>query len=110
MFGIMAIIGWTTKKDLTSWGSLLFMALIGILIVMCINFLLHSHMLDYIISIIGVVVFTLLTAYDVQKLKNMSYGSDKKASVMGALALYLDFLNLFLFLLRLFGVSSSSKD
>jgi len=109
MFGIMAILGWTTKKDLTSWGSLLLQALIGIIVVMLINMFLQSHMLDYIISIVGVVVFTALTAYDVQKLKNMAYGNDKKASVMGALALYLDFINLFLFILRLFGVSSS-KD
>jgi hypothetical protein len=109
MFGVMAVVGWTTKKDLTSWGNLLFMALIGIIVVLLINMFLQSAMLDYIISIIGVVVFTALTAYDVQKLKNMSYGNDKKASVMGALSLYLDFINLFLFVLRLFGVSSS-KD
>ena len=105
MFGVMGAWGYITKKDLSSWGSILFTALIGIIISLFINMWLHSHMLDYIISIIGVVVFCALTAYDVQKLKSMAY--DDKAAIMGALELYLDFLNLFLFLLRLFG---SSKD
>jgi FtsH-binding integral membrane protein len=105
MFGVMGAWGYITKKDLSSWGSILFTALIGIIISLFINMWLHSHMLDYIISIIGVVVFCALTAYDVQKLKSMAYND--KAAIMGALELYLDFLNLFLFLLRLFG---SSKD
>ena len=105
----MALLGYTTKTDLTKFGSLLFMALIGIIIAMVINWFLQSGMLDYIISIIGVLVFTGLTAYDVQKIKNMSAqvvdGAEetKKMVVMGALNLYLDFVNLFLFLLRIFG-------
>ena len=104
MFGLMGIYGYKTKKDLTSMGSILFMCLIGLIVAMLINMLLHSGMMDYIISIVGVIVFCGLTAYDVQKLKEME--GDDKDSIMGALALYLDFLNLFLFLLRLFGVSS----
>ncbi len=105
----MALLGYTTKTDLTKFGSLMFMALIGILIAMVVNFFLQSSMLDYIISIIGVLVFTGLTAYDVQKIKNLSTqvvdGAEetKKMVVMGALNLYLDFVNLFLFLLRIFG-------
>lgn len=105
----MAFLGYTTKSDLTNFGSLLYMALIGIVIAMVVNWFLHSGMLDYIISIIGVLVFTGLTAYDVQKIKKISYqvqdGAEdtKKMVVMGALNLYLDFVNLFLFLLRIFG-------
>lgn len=105
----MALLGYTTKTDLTKFGSLLFMALIGIIIAMFINWFMQSAMLDYIISIIGVLVFTGLTAYDVQKIKNMSTqvidGAEetKKMVVMGALNLYLDFVNLFLFMLRIFG-------
>lgn len=105
----MALIGYTTKTDLTKFGSLLFMALIGIIIAMVINWFLQSDMLDYIISVIGVLVFTGLTAYDVQKIKNMSAevidGAEetKKLVIMGALNLYLDFVNLFLFMLRIFG-------
>jgi len=112
MFGIMAVMGYTTKKDLTSFGRILTMALIGILVAMLINFFLKSSVMDYVISIIGVMVFTGLTAYDVQKLKRIGAGLEygevpatetKKLAVMGALNLYLDFINIFLFLLRLFG-------
>lgn len=112
MFGIMAVMGYTTKKDLTSFGRILTMALIGILVAMLINFFLKSSTMDYVISIIGVMVFTGLTAYDVQKLKRIGAGLEygevpatetKKLAVMGALNLYLDFINIFLFLLRLFG-------
>lgn len=112
MFGIMAVMGYTTKKDLTSFGRILTMALIGILVAMLINFFLKSSTMDYVISIIGVMVFTGLTAYDVQKLKRIGAGLEygevpatetKKLAVMGALSLYLDFINIFLFLLRLFG-------
>ena len=112
MFGIMAFMGYTTKQDLTKFGRILFMGLIGIIVAMLINFFMHSSSLDYLISFIGVAIFTGLTAYDVQKLKNIGAGiqyadvpaSDvKKVSIMGALNLYLDFINLFLFLLRLFG-------
>lgn len=107
MFGVMAGYGWITKKDLTSWGSILLMALIGIIVVMIVNMFLQSQLMEYIISIIGIIVFCALTAYDVQKLKGLSHGND---AIMGALSLYLDFLNMFLFLLRLFGNSSSSDD
>lgn len=109
MFGTMAIVGYTTKTDLTKFGSLLTMALIGMIIAMVINFFTKSPMMDYIISFVGVIVFTGLTAYDTQKLKNIGgnievgSGMAKKAAILGALTLYLDFVNLFLFLLRLFG-------
>lgn len=112
MFGIMAIMGYTTDKDLTGFGRIMIMGLIGIVIAMIINFFLHSERMDYIISIIGVMVFTGLTAYDVQKLKRVGEGIEyegidtanmRKVSVLGALTLYLDFINLFLMLLRLFG-------
>ena len=109
MFGSMAFMGYTTKTDLTKLGSLLFMALIGLIIAMVVNFFLNSSMFDYIISILGVLIFTGLTAYDVQKLKRIGAKlqaegeSSQKMVIMGALTLYLDFINLFLFLLRLFG-------
>ena len=106
MFGLMAVAGYTTKSDLTKLGSILFMALIGIIIASVVNIFLRSSGFDYIISFIGVVVFTGLTAYDVQKLKRIGagveYGTEAtaKLSIMGALNLYLDFINLFLMLLR----------
>jgi FtsH-binding integral membrane protein len=109
MFGIMAVVGYTTKTDLTKFGSLMFMGLIGIIIASVVNMFLQSGTFDYIISFIGVLVFTGLTAYDVQKLKRIGagiqYGSEpaKKLVIMGALSLYLDFINLFLFLLRFLG-------
>jgi len=114
MFGIMAVMGYTTNQDLTKFGRILMMGVIGVLVAMVINYFLHSSQLDYIISIIGVMVFTALTAYDVQKLKRigegLEYNSDtvsvdnvKKMSILGALTLYLDFINIFLFLLRMFG-------
>lgn len=108
LFGIMAVAGYTTKADLTKLGSILFIGLIGIVIASLINFFMHSERMQYIISIFGVIIFTGLTAYDVQKIKEMAHendGSDsfKKMAVMGALNLYLDFINLFLYLLRLFG-------
>ena len=108
-FGIMALAGYTTKTDLTKLGSLLFMGLIGIIIASFINFFIGSSLMDYIISIIGVLVFTGLTAYDVQKLKNIGNQIDEgsetaqKLMIVGALTLYLDFINLFLMLLRLLG-------
>lgn len=110
MFGVMALLGYTTKQDLTSFGRILTMGLIGILIAMLVNMFLHSSFMDYIISFIGVAVFTGLTAYDVQKLKQIGAGAygvseqdTKKLAIFGALSLYLDFINLFLMLLRLFG-------
>jgi FtsH-binding integral membrane protein len=109
MFGLMAVVGYTTKTDLTKFGSIMMMALFGIVIASIINWFIGSSGLDYIISFIGVLVFTGLTAYDVQKLKNIGAGvefgtaSTSKLVIMGALNLYMDFINLFMFLLRLFG-------
>ena len=109
MFGVMAVLGYTTNTDLTKMGSLLIMALIGIVIASVVNMFLGSNQLSYIISFIAVIVFTGLTAYDVQKIKNigataeMGTESTGKMAILGALTLYLDFINLFLALLRLFG-------
>lgn len=107
LFGFMAIVGATTKTDLTKMGSFLMMGLFGIIIASLINYFTKSATMDYIISFVGVVVFTGLTAYDVQKIKNMeteNAGEGRlKLGLMGALSLYLDFINLFLMLLRLFG-------
>ncbi|PKP34996.1 MAG: BAX inhibitor (BI)-1/YccA family protein [Bacteroidetes bacterium HGW-Bacteroidetes-17] len=108
-FGVMAFLGYTTKTDLTKFGSLMMMGLFGIIIASIANFFMHSSTLDYMISFIGVLVFTGLTAYDVQKLKRIGngqvYGSLPKSKlvILGALNLYLDFINLFLFLLRFLG-------
>ncbi len=109
MFGIMAVTGYTTKMDLSRFGSLMFMGLIGIIIASVVNMFMRSDTMDYVISFIGVLVFTGLTAYDVQKLKRIGAGveygaeSTKKLVILGALNLYLDFINLFLFLLRFLG-------
>ncbi|HEX7705083.1 MAG TPA: Bax inhibitor-1/YccA family protein [Thermoanaerobaculia bacterium] len=105
MFGAMSVYGYVTKRDLTSWGSFFFMGLIGILITMVINYFLKSTALGYAISIIGVFVFLGLTAYDTQKLKSYATATEMRENlaVIGALALYLDFVNLFLMMLRLFG-------
>lgn len=108
-FGVMAVVGFTTKTDLTKFGAILMMGLVGIIIAMVVNLFMRSGTMDYIISIIGVLIFTGLTAYDVQKLKNYSAQIGEfnetagKLALMGALTLYLDFINLFLFLLRIFG-------
>ncbi len=109
MFGVMAFVGYTTKTDLSRFGSMMMMGLIGIIIASVVNFFLKSSTMDYIISFIGVLVFTGLTAYDVQKLKRLGASAIqqgdtlRKVTIMGALTLYLDFINLFLFLLRFFG-------
>lgn len=108
LFAVMAIAGYTTKTDLTKLGSILMIGVIGIVIASLINMFMHSESMDYMISILGVIIFTGLTAYDVQKIKNLGLQADNstmasKLGVMGALTLYLDFINLFLFLLRLFG-------
>ena len=108
MFGILAIWAFFTDTDISKLGPILFMALIGIIIAMIVNFFLKSSALMYVISVIGVVVFSALTAYDNQRLKQLSIEiKDPKQlprySILGALRLYLDFINLFLFLLRLFG-------
>ena len=107
-FGAMSIYGYTTKRDLTKLGSFLMMGLIGIIIASIVNIFMKSTMMYFVISIIGVLVFVGLTAYDTQKIKNMYYAADSetqsgKKAIMGALRLYLDFINLFIMLLRLFG-------
>jgi len=107
-FGAMSIYGYTTKRDLTKLGSFLMMGLIGIIIASIVNIFMKSTMMYFVISIIGVLIFVGLTAYDTQKIKNMYLVSDTgeimgKKAVMGALTLYLDFINLFIMLLRLFG-------
>jgi FtsH-binding integral membrane protein len=104
MFGAMAVYGMVTKRDLTSMGSFMMMGLFGIIICMVVNFFLHSTGLTFVISLLGVFIFLGLTAWDNQKLKAMASATQQENyAVMGALILYLDFLNLFLFLLRLFG-------
>jgi len=107
-FGAMSIYGYTTKRDLTKMGSFLMMGLIGIIIASVVNIFMKSTMMYFVISILGVLIFVGLTAYDTQKIKNMYLASDSgevigKKAVMGALTLYLDFINLFIMLLRLFG-------
>jgi len=109
LFTTMAVIGYTTKTDLTKLGSILMMAVIGIVIASLVNMFMGSSTLDYIISCVGVLVFTGLVAYDTQKIKRIGAGVEYgtatagKLALMGALSLYLDFINLFLFLLRIFG-------
>ncbi len=110
-FVACSIYGWTTKRDLTSFGGFLFMGLIGIIIASLVNLFLRSSAMYMIISYIGVFVFVGLTAYDTQKIKNMALtqpagleaGAVRKGAILGALSLYLDFINLFLMLLRIFG-------
>jgi FtsH-binding integral membrane protein len=107
-FGAMSLWGYTTRRDLTGMGSFLFMGLIGLIIAMVVNIFMQSSALGFAISIIGVLIFTGLTAYDTQKIKEMYYVGDDgtiagKKAIMGALRLYLDFINLFLMLLRLMG-------
>lgn len=108
-FGAMSLFGYTTKKDLTGWGSFLRMGLFGIIIASITNIFLASSVLSFVISIVGVLIFTGLIAYDTQKLKQIYYmttGNAEqagKAAIIGALNLYLDFINLFMMLLRFFG-------
>ena len=108
-FGVMAAYGYFTKKDLTSWGRILLMALIGIIIASVVNIFLRNSMFDLVISYIGVAIFVGLTAYDSQKIKEMMLQAPdaseqaQKIALLGALTLYLDFINLFLYLLRIFG-------
>jgi FtsH-binding integral membrane protein len=109
VFATMAVVGYTTKTDLTKLGSILMMAVIGIVIASLVNYFLESAAFDYLISCVGVLVFTGLVAYDTQKVKRIGAGVEYgtatagKLALMGALSLYLDFINLFLFLLRVFG-------
>ncbi len=108
-FGVMSAYGYFTKKDLTSVGNIAFMGLIGIIIASVVNIFWHNEILYWAVTYIGVLVFVGLTAYDTQKIKKMSLKLDieseegSKGAIMGALALYLDFINMFLFMLRIFG-------
>jgi len=108
-FGATALYGYTTKKDLSSMGGLLMMALIGLIIASVVNIFLGSSLLYWGLTVLGIVIFVGLTAYDMQKIKDMSRGHfaggemGEKASILGALTLYLDFINLFIMLLRLLG-------
>jgi FtsH-binding integral membrane protein len=107
-FGAMSLWGYTTQRDLSGFGSFLFMGLIGIIIASVVNIFLASSAMQWVISVLGVLIFTGLTAYDTQKIKEMYYVGDDgtvagKKALMGALSLYLDFVNLFLMLLRLMG-------
>ncbi|MEO1021775.1 MAG: Bax inhibitor-1/YccA family protein [Bacteroidota bacterium] len=108
-FGVMSVYGYVTKRDLTSWGNLLFMALIGIIIGSIVNMFWQNSGFYWILTYLGVIVFVGLTAYDTQKIKEMSLGLDanseegRKGAILGALRLYLDFINLFLLLLRILG-------
>jgi hypothetical protein len=108
MFGAMSLFGYTTKRDLTQFGSFLIMGLIGVIIAMVVNIFLQSSALGFAISVLGVLIFVGLTAYDTQKIKEMYSVNDDgtvagRKAIMGALTLYLDFLNIFLFMLQLFG-------
>ncbi len=105
MFGAMSAYGYFTRRDLTSWGSFLFMGLIGVVIASVVNIFMRSDALSWIVSAIGVIVFTGLTAYDTWKIKALAAGGmgGRKSAILGALTLYLDFINLFLMLLRLLG-------
>ena len=107
-FGGLSLYGYTTQRDLSPIGSFLIMGVWGLIIAMLVNYFLHSTMMDFVISVIGVGVFAGLTAYDTQRIKNMYYVADDgsvagKKAVMGALSLYLDFINMFMFLMRLMG-------
>ncbi len=107
-FAGLSLVGYTTKKDLSGMGTFLMMGLIGLVIAMVVNIFLASPAMYFVISVVGVLIFAGLTAYDTQQIKNMYYAADSgevatKKSIMGALRLYLDFLNMFLFLLQLFG-------
>ena len=111
MFGAAAIYGGVTKRDLTKLGGILFMGLIGLIVASLVNIFLGSSQINWIISVLGVVLFTAITAWDVQRISRGDLaavtGSPEKGAVLGALSLYLDFINLFLFMLRLFGGSRS---
>ena len=107
-FGAMSLYGYTTQRDLTGWGSFLFMGLIGVVIASVVQMFLQSAVMNFVISVVGVLVFTGLTAYDTQWIKNAYAGGDDaatagKKAIYGALKLYLDFINLFLMILRLMG-------
>ncbi|MDG1709404.1 MAG: Bax inhibitor-1/YccA family protein [Emcibacteraceae bacterium] len=107
-FGSLSLYGYTTKKNLTGMGSFLIMGLFGLIIASIVNMFMQSSMMEFVISVIGVLIFAGLTAYDTQRIKLMYMENDhsetaSKKAIMGALSLYLDFINMFLFLLRLMG-------
>lgn len=108
-FGVMSAYGYFTKSDLSSWGNILFMALIGLIIASVVNIFWHNEILYWIVTYAGVLIFVGLTAYDTQKIKEMSLKMEseseegRKGAIMGALRLYLDFINMFIFMLRIFG-------
>jgi FtsH-binding integral membrane protein len=108
-FGVTSLYGYTTKRDLSSWGGFLFMGLIGIILASVVNIFLQSPMVYWVVTYAGILVFVGLAAYDTKKLKEMALAgfadeeAEGKSAVMGALALYLDFINLFLMLLRVLG-------
>lgn len=108
-FGAMSVFGFTTGQDLSKFGRILFMALIGLIIASVVNIFTHSSTLDWIISFAGVIIFVGLTAWDTQQIKRMAEvlpaGQEGRLATIGALTLYLDFINLFLYLLRFFGAS-----
>ena len=109
-FGAMSLYGYTTKRSLARWGSFLFMGLIGVVIAMIVNIFMQSSVMHFVISVVGVLVFTGFTAYDTQRIKESYVESDGQAvmtkkAIMGALHLYLNFINLFVMLLALFGGS-----
>ena len=107
VFGVMALYGYTTKQDLTSIGSLAFMALFGLIIAFIINAFLQNNALSYVLSGFSILIFVGLTAYDAQKIKQMgSYSDNENLGILGALTLYLDFINIFLDVLRFLGRSS----
>ena len=113
-FGVMSLYGYSTKKDLTALGAFAYMGLIGLVIASLINLFLRSPALDFAVSFIGVGIFTILTAFDIQKLKSIYYGMNGTTAragniaVYGALTLYLDFINLFTMLLHFFGIRKSN--
>lgn len=106
-FGAMSLFGYLTKQDLSKFGAILFMALIGLIVCVIVNIFLASSALDWLISLAGVAIFVGLTAWDTQKIKQMAAMTDEasagKVATLGALSLYLDFINLFIYLLRIFG-------
>lgn len=107
-FGALSLYGYTTKRDLTAFGSFLIVGLVGIFLAMLVNLFMQSSAISFAVSVIGVLIFAGLTAYDTQKIKEMYYEGDSadtagKKAIVGALNLYLDFINMFLFLLRLLG-------
>ncbi|NJO37534.1 MAG: Bax inhibitor-1/YccA family protein [Rhizobiales bacterium] len=109
-FGSLSLYGYTTKRDLSAWGSFLFMGLVGIIIASIVNIFLASSALQFAVSVIGLLVFAGLTAYDTQRIREMYYELDNsdvmgRKAIMGALSLYLDFINMFMFLLHFFGGS-----